>query len=69
MSRRIQLMNEIREALDPRPKIYKSFIQSTKNPTLFSSDPGGKLMTKKDCLNIPARGHFFIVRPRVKESA
>ena len=60
-------MNEIREALDPRPKYYKAFIQSTKNENLFSS-PDGNLLNKKDCLNIPARGHFFIVRPRVKEA-
>jgi len=66
MSRRIQLMNEIREALDPRPKYYKAFYQSSENENLFSS-PDGNLLNKKDCLKIAARGHFFIVRaPLVK---
>lgn len=63
MSRKQELIDQIRDIVDTRPKLAKGFIQDSVNPDLFHEchEPD-KLMTKDECVKIPARRHLFFVR-------
>ena len=61
MSRKQELINQIREIVEARPKLAKGFIQDGENPDLFHELHNGPLISRDECLNIPARRHLFFV--------
>lgn len=66
MSRTI-LINQIQELLDPRPK-YITFRHTEFDDRTKVSDPAGmfhhngKMLSRKQCLEIPAQRRIFIMR-------
>lgn len=62
MTRKAEIINQIKEALDDRPKGILCFLQDADSPNLFyqMATPGQKL-TQAECSMIPAKHHIFIL--------
>lgn len=67
MTRKSEIINSIMAMLKPKgPKLCEYFVESREHPGKWNRQ--GEILTKEQCLKMPARKHYFIRIVRAERS-